>query len=92
MRRGATYDAWADGSPLSHVPTASSLLVIITFGPNFLWDASQKINTAGPAEVKNSGTLFVSNMVGFSTKLLEYHAHMEFRVFGVKNIRDSTNR
>ena len=50
-----------------------------TFGPNFLWDSSQKINTAGPAEVKNSGILIESSMEGFSTEFLKYHAHMEFR-------------
>ena len=50
-----------------------------TFGPNFAWDASSKINTASPLDLKNMEALFVNSKVGFSLSFLEYHALMEFR-------------
>ncbi|CAE7676659.1 unnamed protein product, partial [Symbiodinium pilosum] len=52
-----------------------------TFGPNFRYDASNKINTAQPADVIKAGALFVNNKVGFSVSCLEYHSHLEFRSF-----------
>ena len=74
-----------------------------TFGPNFRYDASNKINTAQPADVIKAGALFVNNKVGFSVSCLEYHSHLEFRsfvaamavqdvcrhTFGIKNMEQS---
>ena len=74
-----------------------------TFGPNFRYDASKKINTAQPADITKAGALFVNNKVGFSVSFLEYHSHLEFRsfvaatavqdvyrhTFGIKNMEQS---
>ena len=77
-----------------------------TFGPNFLWDGSDKVNTVGPKDLKNLEALFVNTKVGFALPFLQYHSRMEFRAFlssraiedvyrhtfGVKHDGDANNR
>ena len=50
------------------------------FGPNFYWDARDKINAAGPEDVEN-GVIFVSNKRGFTVRYLKFLGTMNFRVF-----------
>ena len=52
-----------------------------TYGPNFVWEHSDKYNTANPQNIEEIGALFVATKVGFAVDYLRYHSYLEFRAF-----------
>ena len=50
-----------------------------TYGPNFMWDLSNKYNTADPENIAEIGALFVGTKIGFTLDYLKYHSFPEFR-------------
>ena len=52
-----------------------------TYGPNFVWEHSDKYNTANPQNIEEIGALFVATKVGFTVDYLRYHSYLEFRAF-----------